>query len=496
MASLTRPILAALALLTSAAAPPPITPDDLREHIEVLASDDYGGRKPGTEGENKTILYIATKLQQAGLVPAGPKGSWYQPLEVVTRTPVASQATWTANGRQLRFDANLLTTIGAEERSAVQDAPVWFAGHGMRIADKGIDQLAGADLNGAVALILYDGPNIPGLPSFSERVEAVRAAGAAAVIGIVGDEVPWEAVQRSFAVGQNRLGTAKVAALQGAMPMAAVSDLIRRGGGNLESLLDSKPGPTFRAVQLPVRASISAETRIARTTTHNVIGRLPGTGKIDESLLYLGHWDHLGECRSEGADRLCNGAIDNASGIAILIEVAERLAANPRPVRDTLVLATTAEEMGLLGAAYFAEQPTVPLKSIVGAINVDTAAIVPAGAPVAVIGRGRTPLDPLIESTVLQQGRQVAENPMADSFIERQDGWALLRAGVPTVLITGVFSDKERFESFISERYHKPNDDLEGPLVLDGAAEDANLLVALGRRIADPAEYPTPQPQR
>jgi Zn-dependent M28 family amino/carboxypeptidase len=243
-------------------------------------------------------------------------------------------------------------------------------------------------------------------------------------------------------------------------------------------------------VPLKLTASLDVSTEVRPYTSHNVVGRLRGSGETGESVLYLGHWDHLGICRPETAkDRICNGAVDNASGIAMLIETARALAEGPRPARDILFMGTTAEEMGLLGADYFGQNPTVPLESLVAAINLDTVAVAPAGEPVAIIGRGTTPLDSLVDATARELGREIDTDDEANVMIQRQDGWMLARAGVPTVMVGGSFSDMKVLRDFLGGPYHKPEDDLDHPLVLEGAAEDAELLIALGRKLADPEQY-------
>ncbi|MEA3064441.1 MAG: hypothetical protein QOJ27_880, partial [Sphingomonadales bacterium] len=194
----------------------------------------------------------------------------------------------------------------------------------------------------------------------------------------------------------------------------------------------------------------------------------------------------------EERDRICNGAVDNASGIAALLEIARAFAQGPRPKRDLLFLATTSEEMGLLGAEYFAARPIVPLPSIVAAINMDTLAIAPKGEKVAVMGRGHPALDSLIDRTVAEAGRTLDTDQEAAAFVERQDGWALARAGVPAIMIGGSFSDMKKLGAFLAGPYHSPADNPGPGLVLDGAAEDAELMVALGRKLADPAQYPHP----
>lgn len=482
------PLLAALPSSTLARGVD-VTPQDLRRHIEVLASDDYQGRKPGTEGETKTLVYLAGQMQAMGLKPGAGDDSWYQPVPLIERQAASTRASWTAGARTLPFQANNIVMMGNEAAKTLRDAPVWFAGHGVHMPDKGIDQLAGADFRGAVVLILYDGPEIENFPSFSERVRTVIGAGAAAVIGIVGDDTPWSDVVESFTGGQTRLDEPSVPALQGATPLPAATRLIGDAGGDFEKMLNETTGPAFRAVRLPLAVSLEVTTEVRRFTSYNVIGKLEGRGRSGESVLFLGHWDHLGICRAEGEDRICNGAVDNASGLAVLLETARHLASGPAMNRDILFMGTTAEEMGLLGARWFAAHTPVPIKSIVAAVNMDTVAIAPAGQPVAMIGRTRNNIAPLVDEAARSLGREIDGDQQADALIQRQDGWPLDQAGIPTVMAGGSISDLSVLGRFLSGPYHKPNDDLSTPLVLEGAAEDTELLIALGRLLADPAQY-------
>jgi len=281
----------------------------------------------------------------------------------------------------------------------------------------------------------------------------------------------------------------------GAIPIGAAQRLVEAAGGDMTRLLNDQPGSSFRAVALPIRASLEVNTEVRRYRTNNVVGRLRGGGGTNESLLYLAHWDHFGTCRPEGeADRICNGAVDNASGIAMMLEVAGRLARQPRPPRDILFLATTAEEVGLLGAEYFAHHPVVPAQSIVAAINMDTVAIHPAGEPVAVIGRGTPALDRVIDDTVRMMNRTLDADDEAEAFVQRQDGYKLAQVGIPTVMVGGSFSNMQYLNAFLSGNYHGPADQPGGTIPLEGAAEDANLMVALGRRLADPEAYRRPAP--
>ncbi|HET9638179.1 MAG TPA: M28 family peptidase [Allosphingosinicella sp.] len=483
-----------LLLLAFPASAEPVSPGALRRHIDVLASDAFAGREPGTEGEQKSIAYIAGQMRSFGLEPAGPKNSWYQPLEVKKRRPGDQGSVWQVRGgrnERIELGRDEIILIGRSARETLAKAPVVFAGHGAVIPAKGVDQLAGADLKGAVVLILYDAPEGAGLPSYSERVAAVAAAGAAAVIGIIGEELPWPVVQRVYDSGQTRLAIHDPAPIAGAMSQPAAESLLRSAGADLASLL-AVPGPSFAPVPLKLRASFEIATSIETVRTNNVVGRVRGSGGGGESLLYLSHWDHLGLCDQEGTDRICNGAVDNASGIAALLEIARALGRGKRPKRDILFLATTAEEMGLLGAEYFASRPSVPLASIVAAINMDTLAIAPKGEKVAVLGRGHSALDMLIDRTVAEAGRALDGDDEAAAFIERQDGWAFTRAGIPSIMVNGSFADMKKLGAFLAGPYHSAADNPGPGLILDGAAEDTDLMIALGRKLADPAQYPAP----
>ncbi len=488
-----RPLVAlALSLVAFPALAEPVSTEALRRHVDVLASDDFAGREPGTEGERKTIAYIAAQMRSFGLEPAGPNNGWYQPLEVKGRRPGDQSSVWQARGgrkERIELGRDELILIGRSARETLGPAPVIFAGHGAVVPDKGIDQLAGADLKGAVVLILYDAPK--GLPGYSQRAEAVAAAGAAAVIGIMGEALPWPVVQRVYDAGQKRLATREPAPLAGAISKSAAENLLRAAGADPAALI-ATPGPSFKAVPLELRASFDVTTAVEAIRTNNVLGRIRGSGGGKESLLYLSHWDHLGICDKEGPDRICNGAVDNASGIAALIEIARALGRGKRPKRDILFLATTAEEMGLLGAEYFASRPTVPLGSIVAAINMDTLAIAPKGEPVAVMGRGRAALDAVIDRTIAEAGRSADRDDEAAAFVQRQDGWALARAGVPAIMVGGSFADMNKLGAFLGGAYHSAADNPGPGLMLDGAAEDTDLMIALGRKLADPAVYPWP----
>lgn len=475
-------LLAAFPLLAfhASAQKPLVTEDALRRHIDVLASDAFEGRKPGTAGETRTLEYLTRQLAALGLEPGGENGSWYQAVPLVSARPFAHRAQFSVNGSPVEFVQDDILLIGKEPVERLADAPVWLVG------GASVQQIAGVDIAGGIALLTYDAKTAA---DHETRSAAARKAGASAVLMVLGDDMPWTAIRDAFGSGRDQLQSQVAPGIRGAMPGASAARLVD------PAQLAAASSADFRPVRLPVQATLDVSTQVNAYNSHNVIGRLRGSGRTDESIMYLGHWDHLGICRPEGAaDRICNGAVDNASGLAMMIETARHLSKGSRPARDVLFLGTTAEESGLIGAEYFGANPTVPADKIVAAINIDTVAIAPRGEPVAIVGRGTTPLDPIVDATSRELGRQVDADLEANAFVQRQDGYELTKAGIPTVMVGGSFSNMTKLGAFLSGPYHKPEDDLSRPIELGGAAEDTDLMIALGRKLADPRQY-RPQPR-
>ena len=224
---------------------------------------------------------------------------------------------------------------------------------------------------------------------------------------------------------------------------------------------------------------------------HNVVGRVPGKSSDGRTVVVMAHYDHLGICEPEGApDRICNGAVDNASGVAALIAVAERVAKMGLN-RDVWFVATSGEEWGLLGAKAFAANPPVPLGSIIAGFNLDTIATAPKGEPVAIVAADNSNLDILVRAAAEAMGRAFDNDKEAASFLQRQDGWALAQRGVPMIMAGGSFSDMKLLHAFLDSAYHSPKDELRPETELGGAVDDANLHVELVRRAASRQLFPT-----
>lgn len=449
----------------------------LMRHIAILAGDDFGGRQPGTEGEAKTLRYLAREWQAAGLESGtnDPANPWFAPVDLARATPALSVARFYREGRPVALPQGGAVVFTTGARGLVQRAPVVFVGMAG-------DALDGASVAGRVVLMMGDHSGQ------SEQREALVDAGAAAVLSIVRDPAQFAELVAARRRGSHRLASGEEAGpIDGYISRDAFAAL---AGARSQELLAQAGEPGFRTVALPLSATLEATAAPGRVRTHNLIARLPGQRPGAGAVLLMAHWDHFGQCgEPSAADRICNGAVDNASGLAVLTELAKRTAAGPKLERDVYFLATTAEEWGLLGAQAFADNPPLPLDAIVAAFNLDSVAVAPAGSAVAVVGSGLTPLDAGIAQVIAQAGRRLAEGGAAQGYLRRQDGWALLRRDVPAVSVSSAFAVPGVLARFNRERYHLPGDEADG-IELGGAAEDLALHVALVRHFADPTRWP------
>ena len=465
----------------------------LRAHVEVLASDAMEGRKPGTPGGDMAATYIARQFAEIGLQPGGPDGSFYAPVALIDRSAGAASSEWRIGKQVFAVGAADLVLRAADAETRIAAAPIIYGGYGIDDAKAGLNNFQGADVKGAVVLILPGQPaDNKHAPSYSARREALLKAGALAVLRIETEEKGWPDIRDALAEPRTDLADGPLPPTTGALSPAAWARIAGAAG------LDAAPmaaaaKPDFRAVRIDGAVSLAVRTALRPYTSWNVIGRLVGRDPAAGAILYLAHWDHLGICRPVGApDRICNGAVDNASGVAMSIEVARGLVAEKRrPPRDLYFVATTGEEMGLLGAYALAKAPPVAAGKIAAVLNFDTVAIAPRGTPVAALGRGQTPLDPLIDAAARETGRRINPSTDANVLTQRQDGWAFTQIGIPAVMVGGSLN-LDLIQAYLGGPYHKPGDDLAQSLVLDGAAEDVQLHVALARLLADPKRYRPP----
>ncbi|MBA4354194.1 MAG: peptidase M28, partial [Novosphingobium sp.] len=439
------------ALLLVAAKPAPKKPAPLelalKAHVETLASDDFQGREPGTDGETKTLRYLARQWFDIGL-EAGtniPGSGWFAPVELVEREPVLSRASFMRGRKRVALPSDSVFVVTSGLRSLVQDAPLLFVGHAAAPA------MARAEVAGRVAVMLDSLPAGADPQKVGDRAGKLLDAGALAVVTLLdGDRGLEDVIAR-----RNRAGYAVAGETIGneieAFVAPATAELLLAGTAHhtMARLRAEAATPLFAPFLLGITASFEATSRETRIRTHNLIGRIPGRNPDAGAVLMMAHWDHFGECAAPPAeDLICNGAIDNASGLAVVTEAARQLAKGRPMDRDVYIVATTGEELGLLGAMAFAENPPIPLDRIVAAFNVDSTGLVPAGGPIGVVGRGMTPLDPLIGDVVRRMKRRLAAGDGPNAYIKRQDSWVLMQHDVPAVMVSSSYGDMERIERF------------------------------------------------
>lgn len=481
--------VAALALtptIATAQTAAPVTEAELRAHIAYLASDDLAGRYPGTPGETATAHYIARQLASFGFAGGAEDGSFYQPVPLVELHN---------NGGSAVFLSRAGAPIAVEEivwrspvgGATIRNADMVFVGHGVDGAGQVI-----ADVRGKVALVLLADRAGEGALGFAERRDALLAAGVAATIAVPDAAIPFAALSRGFSTTRIQLASRISRVPAEAVVSAASADALMTAAGIDPADARAAAAAADYAGQ-PLAATVSIDATSFRRAydSYNVVARLPGTRSGSGAVLMMGHWDHVGLCRPEGAeDRICNGAVDNASGIAVILEAARRIGAGARADRDVVVIATTAEEQGLLGAYHFADRPTMPLTDIIVNLNIDTVAIAPRGAPMAMVGRGTTPLESGVDAVAQRLGRAIDSDLEGNAFIRRQDGWALTQKDVPSIMAGGSFTDMALLQAFLGGNYHGPDDELTDATPLGGAADDADLHVALVDHFANITIWP------
>ena len=481
-------LLALLALAACSSAPPvasvpvaerALIEQNLRRDISVLASEEFGGRKPGTLGEEKTVAFITAEMQKAGLVSGtnDPGSAWRAPVQLVSTQPFTSSIVIRAGRRTTELDHGMAVAFTVRRRELVDGQPLVFVG-------RAAEELPDEAVSGKIVVMLGE----PGVSP--QRRAALFEKDPAAIITVVENADSIAQVNGAFGRERILLESEAVGSLSAFIANETMAKAM--GETTWARLLEAAAKDDFKPVTLEATAKIEATSQRREFTSYNVIGMLPGQVAGSGAVVLMGHWDHLGQCGPEDAeDRVCNGAVDNASGIAVMLELARRLAATGPYDRDIYVLATSAEEAGLLGARAFVEAPPVQLNSIVAAFNFDTVAIAPAGSPVGFVGEGRTPLDPVILGVMQEAGRQLGDKEFAEQYVRRQDGWAFLQEGIPAVMLSTAFGSEIVLGPYLSTDYHRASDETDA-IVLGGAIDDLLLHEELVRRVANVAIYPSP----
>jgi Zn-dependent M28 family amino/carboxypeptidase len=517
-------MLAALALPLAACSKGPapsqanISLDTLKTVTQKLSSDEFEGRAPATPGEEKTVAYLIERMKAAGLQP-GNNGSWVQDVPLVELT--ANNVTpMEITGGKDRVSLNYRTdmvigTYQVTPRVDIKDSEMVFVGYGITAPEKGWDDYAGIDVKGKTVLILVNDPDWETIElkgdfvgramtyygRWTYKYEEAARHGAAAAIIIHNTEpaaYPWGVVQSSWTGPQleqdakgDHMDQSKAI---GWVQKEAAQSIFAAAGKDYIALVEAAKHKGFKAVPMGVKASVSWDNTIRRQASKNVIGILPGTEKKDEYVLYTAHWDHLGKCDAVNGDDICNGALDNASGSAALIAIAEAQVKAGAPKRSMVFLAVTAEESGLLGSKYYAENPVYPLAQTVGGVNMDGVNLNGKSKDFVLTGAGKSELEDLVKPLVAAQGRTISLEPSPEKgSYYRSDHFSFAKLGVPMLagesgedLVNGgKEAGHAASEDYTTNRYHKPQDEYNASWNWDGALQDLQLYFDFGRMLAN-----------
>lgn len=526
--------LLATALATPALAepaPPAIPVDTLKTVTRELSSDAYEGRAPTSAGEEKTVAYIVERMKAAGLQP-GNNGKWTQdvPMVEITATDIAP-FTVTGDKKPITLayrDDIVAGTYRVVPKIALKASDMVFVGYGINAPEKGWNDYAGVDVKGKTVVILVNDPDwqtkqagadagpfegraMTYYGRWTYKFEEAARQGAAAAIIVHDTEpaaYPWAVVRSSWTGAQHELDEANnhmdqseiVAWIQ----LDRAKEIFAAAGKDFAALSEAAKHKGFKAVPLGTKFSGSFSNTIRRSASHNVIGLLPGKTVPGETVLYSAHWDHLGHCDPVDGDGICNGAVDNASGVAGLIAMAE-VQAKAGPARRSIAfLAVTAEESGLLGSAYYAAHPVFPLGKTVGGVNMDVLNVNGATRDFEITGAGKSELEDMVKPLLAAQGRAiVAEATPEKGHYYRSDHFSFAKLGVPMLsggsgedLVNGgIAAGRAAAEDYNAHRYHKPQDEYDPKWDWSGAVQDLTIYYQLGRELADgdawPNWYPT-----
>jgi Zn-dependent M28 family amino/carboxypeptidase len=510
-----------------------IDPAKIAAHVKVLASDEFEGRGPATEGEKKTVAYIAAQYEAAGLQPAGDlkdgKRVWTQDVPLArfeTKGPVAVSVkagsetlTW-AQGEQVALRA---AATGVDHVS-IKDAPIVFAGYGVTAPERNWNDFKGMDLKGKVVLVLVNDPDFEtGKGDFGGKAmtyygrwtykyEEAARQGALGLL-VVHETAPasygWATVKNSNTNSIFDIIRADPASahplMEGWIQRDAAAELLKRAGLDYETLKKQAQTREFQPVVLNgVTFSTDYAVDAQKIVSKNVVGMVPGATRPDERIIYSSHWDHLGVGLPDATgDTIYNGAVDNADGIATMIEIGRTFAKAKRPERSVVFLAVTAEEKGLLGSEYYAANPLYPLETMVANINMD--ALRPGGPAKDFTTSGDAAVtlqDDLIAVGKIQ-GRTYSPDPRpeAGSFF-RSDHFPFAKRGVPAIsfgsgedLVDGGLEAGKAFgKAYTADRYHQPADEYDDSWNLEGVAQDGELMYALGAKLANSTDWPSWKP--
>ena len=504
---------------------PEISETTMKDVTKALSSDDFAGRAPGTVGEEKTLELLISRFEAAGLSP-GNGESWFQdvPLVEINAKDQSNLDIKSESGTTISLNPGsdfVAVTYQEQEKIDITDSEMVFVGYGINAPERDWNDYEGIDVKGKTVIILVNDPDfgtetlegefggraMTYYGRWTYKYEEAARQGAAAAI-IIHDEAPaaygWGVVESSWSgpqfYAQTSNGAADQTKANGWIQKEKAREILAASGQDMDELMTSAKQKGFKAVPLTTTASLNFSNEFGSLQSKNVVGVLKGAKRPDEYVLYTGHWDHLGICKpAPDGDNICNGAVDNATGTAALVALAEAHNKAGAPDRSIIFLAVTAEESGLLGSKYYAENPIYPLSQTVGGVNMDAFSMSGPAKNLTVIGKGKSQLDIYLDAAAKIEERTPEAEPTPEKgFYYRSDHFSFAKLGVPMLYFEGgedlVNGGREAgakvSEDYTKNRYHGPKDEYDENWDWSGVMNDLRLYYRVGRMLAMSEDWP------
>jgi Zn-dependent M28 family amino/carboxypeptidase len=497
--------------------------DQIAAHLQFLSDDLLEGRAPSTRGGDLAAKYLAAQLALAGFEPAGENGTYFQNVAIVESVVNPSFTLSAGPGAPFKYLSDVVAFSDVQQPRVTGGGEVVFVGHGIVAPEYSWNDYEGVDMKGRVALIMVnDPPAPPGEPGlfggpaltyygrWTYKFEEAARQGAAGAILIHTDEsatYPWTVVQSSWSGTQYSIPAVAgepTLALKAWVTDAVAREIAKRGGQDLDALRKAAASRGAKPVPFGIQASGTIVQTVQQRTSPNVIGVLRGSSP-EQAVIYTSHYDHLGMREAQpgepaNADRIFNGATDNASGLSGVLEIADALArARTRPLRSIYVLFTTAEESGLLGAEYFASHPVLPPEAWAANINIDSLNMAGPSRDIVLLGAERSTLGEMASQLAQERGRVVGPDPEPGrGYFFRSDHFPLAKIGIPALSLSEPVdysgsdpaAQKRIKDEYNEKRYHQVEDEILPNWDYTGAVNDMRLLAELGWRVANSREIP------
>ncbi|MEM7297638.1 MAG: M28 family metallopeptidase [Bacteroidota bacterium] len=499
-----------------------ISEESLKKHMTTLSSDEFQGRKPFTEGEYKTVNYLKDQFEAFGLEP-GNGDSYSQEVPLVELTAIPSEK-MIIEGNGKKVELNVLDDFVAfservVENTSLDASELVFAGYGVVAPEYDWNDYEGLDVKGKTVVVLVNDPGFAsGDPSFFKgetmtyygrwtyKYEEAARQGAAGCL-IIHETVPagygWSVVRNSWSGASlylDKSGDAYQSDVLGWITRDAAIQIFEASEVDMRNYAARSREADFKSLSLGVNVSVSVENKINRNVSKNVVAKITGSKKPEEYVIYSAHWDHLGIGQEIDGDSIYNGAHDNASGTSTLLGIAEAMSKGSTPERTVVFIAVTAEEQGLLGSKYYAENPIYPPSQTLANINMDGISTHGPMKDLTVVGYGQSELEDIAKEIANSQGRYIIPDPdPGKGYFFRSDHFNFAKVGIPALYASGSYEHMTKGVGYIdslnkvylTSQYHRPQDEYDGSFwTFDGMALDGELMMEVGYRVANSTEWP------